>query len=454
MGAAVIRVLVVDDEKLVRKGIIGTIDWQKYGMEVIGEAENGTAALDFLKSNEVDLMFSDLGMPGLSGMDFIKKVRLHFPELCIVVLTMHQDFEYVQQALRFGVMDYITKTQIERENVDALMKNIVERYGSAKKSNELFTMNCEYDNITVIYPLNDEGGERAVFLLKEKRMNFKKIHTLNILYSKDIESSFYSVIEKEKNIITLEIAGAKEKSFLDISDMVLSIVKHKLFFDYIPPKRRYEYSLDEETKENSEISRTEVLERCKSMRFVLDDEFFYETIEMLKELSLPSDEQAAYFYPLNIYWSQMTGADYSKYFEETAGFVWWYQWVEWLDKNREQGIRAANSGAFGMYDEEIRKAIAYLHENMDKEIALANLLYLTNMSKSLFCKHFKRITGDTFVGYLNRIRINAAKKLLINTEKPVYQVAEQVGFKSERYFRKVFFESTGEKPKKYRENDK
>lgn len=121
-----IRVFVVDDEKLVRRGIIGLIDWEKYGMEVVGDSGNSQETLEFLKREEVDLLFSDLEMPGLSGVPFLQEVKKVRPEIQIVVLTMHQEFELIQQSLRVGILDYITKAQIEGENVDAFMESIRE----------------------------------------------------------------------------------------------------------------------------------------------------------------------------------------------------------------------------------------------------------------------------------------------------------------------------------------
>ena len=106
-----IRVFVVDDEKLVRRGILGLIDWEKYGMEVVGDSGSGEETLEFLRKREVDLLFSDLEMPGLSGIPFLQEARLIRPEIQIVVLTMHQEFELIQQALRIGILDYITKAQ-------------------------------------------------------------------------------------------------------------------------------------------------------------------------------------------------------------------------------------------------------------------------------------------------------------------------------------------------------
>ena len=95
-----IKVLVVEDDKLARKGLIHAMPWSGCDMEVIGEAGNGQSALDFLESHEVDLMLTDLAMPVMSGIELMRIARSRYPTLLCVVLTLHLDFEYTQEAIR------------------------------------------------------------------------------------------------------------------------------------------------------------------------------------------------------------------------------------------------------------------------------------------------------------------------------------------------------------------
>ena len=122
-----IRALVVDDEKLVRKGFISVIDWAAFGIVIVGEAADGKTAMEFLAVEEVDLLFTDITMPGMNGFELLKSVHHQFPRMKSVVLTCHHEFDFLQEALRLGAIDYIVKTLLDMENVDDVMNRIVER---------------------------------------------------------------------------------------------------------------------------------------------------------------------------------------------------------------------------------------------------------------------------------------------------------------------------------------
>ena len=89
------QVLVIDDDKLARKGLISLIPWEKYGMEVAGDVANGALALQFIETHPVDLAVVDLTMPVLSGLEFICECRAREISVDYIVLSAHEDFTYV-----------------------------------------------------------------------------------------------------------------------------------------------------------------------------------------------------------------------------------------------------------------------------------------------------------------------------------------------------------------------
>ncbi|CAN7619446.1 response regulator [Paenibacillus sp. LjRoot153] len=127
-----IKVMVVDDDHLVRKGFISMMPWRKHKLEVVGEAGNGKKALEFLENNQVDLLITDLAMPVMSGIDLMRSVKEKYKDISMVVLTFHQDFELIQEALRLGALDYITKVELEHEHMDEVLRRIVNKMEEQK----------------------------------------------------------------------------------------------------------------------------------------------------------------------------------------------------------------------------------------------------------------------------------------------------------------------------------
>jgi two-component system, response regulator YesN len=135
------RVLIVDDDRLGRKGIISMMPWEKYNMIVVGEAQNGEKALEFLAQTPVDVLFVDLDMPVMDGITLMEKSRAIYPRLIYVVLTFHEDFHYAQSALRIGAIDYISKLEMESIDCDQLLKRISEKVEDImKKQDVMFEM--------------------------------------------------------------------------------------------------------------------------------------------------------------------------------------------------------------------------------------------------------------------------------------------------------------------------
>ncbi len=122
-----IKVLIVDDDKLVRLGLITAMPWIEHGMQVVGDVGSGQKAVEFIENNAVDLVLTDLEMPGMFGLELLKQLRTRKPDLFCAVLTMHQEFDYIQEALRLGVLDYIIKADLGREEFDDVLRRLALR---------------------------------------------------------------------------------------------------------------------------------------------------------------------------------------------------------------------------------------------------------------------------------------------------------------------------------------
>jgi len=111
----VIKVLIADDEKRIRDGLSATIPWAEMGMEVVGTAANGEAALALARETRPQIILTDVRMPRMDGLEFLKQAKAFLPGVKVVILSAYDEFSYAQQAVKLGVRDYLVKPVGEAE---------------------------------------------------------------------------------------------------------------------------------------------------------------------------------------------------------------------------------------------------------------------------------------------------------------------------------------------------
>ena len=129
-----LKVLLVDDEPFIAQGLSVLIDWEKWGYEIAGMVYNGKEALDFLKTNEVDLILADVKMPVMDGITLLKKIREEsVSEAFFVIVSGYGEFSYAQQAIKYKCTDYILKP-VQKEQLSELLERVNQLYN--KRENE------------------------------------------------------------------------------------------------------------------------------------------------------------------------------------------------------------------------------------------------------------------------------------------------------------------------------
>lgn len=103
------RILLVDDEILVRDAIKENIDWKSMDCELVGDCENGQQAVDFVKTHPVDIVLTDILMPYMDGMELSHFLHDNYPEIVIVIFSGFGEFEYAKKAIQYNVSEYMLK---------------------------------------------------------------------------------------------------------------------------------------------------------------------------------------------------------------------------------------------------------------------------------------------------------------------------------------------------------
>jgi YesN/AraC family two-component response regulator len=130
------KVLLVDDERWVRTALKWTINKLNLPLQVVHECQNGLEALDWIKMNDADLILTDIRMPIMDGLALVKELSNLKREFDVIVISVHDEFPFIQQAMRSGVTDYLLKPVEESEIKVCLEKWLNEKDNEANTKNQ------------------------------------------------------------------------------------------------------------------------------------------------------------------------------------------------------------------------------------------------------------------------------------------------------------------------------
>ena len=129
-GNIVYKVVIVDDEPIIARGLSQVLPWEKYHYQVVGTALGGEEGLELIREKKPDIIFTDICMPGMDGLSMVAAFQVEFPDMEVAVLTGYRDFDYAQQAIRLGVTRFLLKPsnldELE-EAVQAMIQNLKKR---------------------------------------------------------------------------------------------------------------------------------------------------------------------------------------------------------------------------------------------------------------------------------------------------------------------------------------
>ena len=195
------KVLIVEDEVLVREGLKSVIGWNKLGMEVVGDAANGRQALEIYERERPDIVLTDIRMPVMDGLELIARIREEDKKTGIVILTCYEKFGYLQEALRMGVSDYILKLKMKPAEIEAAMAKV------KKKLDEDEENGAGPDGVEEFRLQKEEELKRYIFY-----------HQVSIGFFRS-RMERLSLAVKEKDMVLLRVVIQRyEKARLKIMD--------------------------------------------------------------------------------------------------------------------------------------------------------------------------------------------------------------------------------------------
>lgn len=498
------KVLIVDDEQAIRAGIRNLINWEDSGYGLVGEATNGRDALAKIAHLQPHIVITDLIMPQLNGVELSNIIAKNYPEIQVVVLSSHDDFELVKSSFQNGVLDYILKPTL---SPDILLKILNQSAAKIKISqsdvdpklklqNELnqylsgYTSDFKYDQLrTMLIDKPYYMLYSVLSLYKQPQEMRKQIEQYFNIISADCPTLQFLTSQNDIGIVLA--SELDQEALLELLQAKLSLVN----FVEVSPFFTLSCAFDELATLKSKY------EHFKAASY--NQRFYFKNLGIAQEKELLDYHYSADF-DSNTFLRSLVNKDYftgiskanaylndlllhtvSPIFLKEQTSTIFYNLFNVLENNkhfqadfsklRMNFIMQLNSCEFSddyavlvretigsleeslhttdNRDELFQNILDYIDEHFHEQITLTLISETFHFSYNYLSSYFSNNYNETFSDYLKNLRLDKAKQLLKTSDLNLSEICEAIGYSDLAYFSKVFKKAIGVTPSKYRRGE-
>lgn len=202
---SIVKIMIIDDEYLIRNLIKNCLDWNEIGMEIVGEASNATEGLNLIRRENPDIILTDINMPVTDGLDMSKSIVEKYPDIKIIVITGYNEFEYAKRSIKLGVSDFILKPIDEEElraSVLKVKKEILAEHSMKRQYDNIKEKMIKFNNI-IAFDDEKDNEDKTLNMEQIKRFIVQNISNcdLSLKMVADyfyVNPSYLSRVFKEK----------------------------------------------------------------------------------------------------------------------------------------------------------------------------------------------------------------------------------------------------------------
>ncbi|WP_261304955.1 response regulator [Paenibacillus andongensis] len=505
-----ISLLIVDDEKIIRRGLQSVIERQFPNLFNYRFAENGQEALELLSQEPADIMFTDIRMPIMDGIELLEQLQEHPVRPEIVLLSGFNQFVYAQKAIRYAVKDYLVKPVIREDLfavLERLMRDIRMREERADKAGEdaslvaaeLITQHLTQKDVgdSIIQNKLDQAGfgwldaGYTVGLLTRSQASSTDAASfrnqiaellqghMDWLLTRDGKGGtimiardpvmFYQLAERWRLSVfesQLRIAISESVQGIEQIRWAYSQTKQTLKYSIVLPELDVlNYTSIRERNERhvvpveliGRLSNLLGMGRGNEMKQILDQilDFriiscceigYLERISQLLNEELFDNVFRIYGNRVLDLLSQYASVGHIGNFER---FEHYYAVVEQLLDSLDRFIQDRREQA-PTEPNTMQKVLAYLQTHYADDLNMAVVSNHFSLNYSYFSQAFQEYYGESFSNYVRRLRLDKAKELLVHSDLKVYEISDQVGFENVKHFTRIFKDTEGITALEYR----
>ena len=488
------KVLIAEDEELIREGIKNILPWEELGFHVIHCASNGAEALRLWEEESVDLIVTDISMPEKTGLDLLEEIREQDKRVRFIILTGYDEFSYAKTAIRLDVEDYILKPINEEEMQESIKKSRkkLEKmdyktsiFQYLKGKMELEKTNLEQWELTewchcplilsiFSWEEGEQKGSELLNYVKEKyRHDFVRFYyegdgeivvIKRAFWEQEKEVEYFQTmqnqLENDCSISTFFAVSSIDdgvESLRKLYEMVEKLKKYRMIegygfnvdVNYLNRKENIALTVDEEQIRKILVSREQ-----EAMVLYLEKIFFHavkETNSSLEEIYRVLVKTALVFQKtMEEFQIHNVKLDFVDFLETLHQLEDLYQ-IKQHFTTVALAIMEELAPEKVSYTPVIQKIINEVEADPGQNVNLKSLAGKYHINASYLGQLFQKEVGCSFVNYVNHLRNEKAKELILNTDKKINEIAKIVGYAESNYFYRKFKQCYGISPNTMRE---
>lgn len=478
------KVLIVDDDANFRYAIRELVPWKKGDFEIIGEAIHGKQALDILRKTPCDIVLTDMEMPLMDGVALTKQIKQKDPDTIVVAMSAYDDFSFVKESMRLGASDYILKQDFEPGQLLELLMRLSDEQDARRQTDFITTKNRDS---LIRYLWGQREVDKAPDFLRDKR----NMVVFLVEHGEDAGLSDNPISSEFRFLLSAKLPDARYLFIADMPKFPGAAVRHAscrkaaealeglfrsdawvgysetgasfeelpqsysradaaLFYKVYEPKSRIycyeEYRDKEKSRDPGYVFKPSYEERDEEKLLALMTDAVKEKLP--DESALLASFVTLYrrFHEYNAL--PIVDVRFKEYYDKIKGCLTFDEMCSVFLAETEKSRREQAETA-GLH-REIRLAREYIAEHYREDITLGEISEFTGLSENYFSYLFKKETGVALKAYINEVRMNEAKRLLMETGLRDYEIAEQLGYHNAAYFASLFKRICGESVSNYR----
>lgn len=500
-----VRIIVAEDESLILKNIIKKIENISPDFQVVGRAYNGLDALQLLETTKAQILFTDIKMPMMDGLELIRRIREKNTSLQIAIISGYDDFEYARSAIRYGVADYLLKP-VKEANLENILRKMQDTIRQKEKSIERSILSSALAGQASdsLMPSSFSGRHFMLFLicfgnLKNHIQGLTDQTDAATLFSEQTmqaalhscfseEESWWLIDEREFNQKFLIVASKQNdeseilrnaRTLQDVLEKIYAPVsiapcEHYIAYPDIETSSRMlrnrlyhglilgfsQVITSESTTGHTKLDISDINKlsaSAKSENFASFSQFLENLFCQWQNLKCPQymlESQLLQILRLTENDFETTNEENNAHEKRLYSCI---QNAAGIDSLLSeilalfQEIFRTQSGKCSDTSSVILEVERFMKKNYASPITVEDMARKFNFNASYLTRIFKKQTGESPVKYLLRLRIDEAKKLLLeHPDLSVKQISTLVGYEDQHYFSRFFKELTGLSPSDYR----